>query len=218
MRSVLLFKKFSARKLVRKFSLEIYSRSLVRVSKGWNMRFAWFIGLVTSCFLAGMLFFAFYNGWIIIAWPKVTRETIKPVVAQKKKIDLFFWIAGHWQRETTEIVWSDESDQNIYRLVNRWLLFLHEEHFMTRQINVQNVLLATRGNEVYLSFDNIPFEKQFNIRQKWFWVESLLKTIRENDIKLQAISILVHHQPLYDVHLDFSSPWPLQGFLEKSKT
>jgi hypothetical protein len=44
-------------------------------------------------------------------------------------------------------------------------------------------------------------------------IEGLLKTLRENDIKIQRIHFLLHHQPLVDYHLDFSHPWPLEGFL-----
>jgi hypothetical protein len=63
-----------------------------------------------------------------------------------------------------------------------------------------------------LSFDRSPFPTEWTTYEQWMWIESLLKTVRDNDIRIQRIRFLVHHQELIDYHLDFSNPWPIIGF------
>ena len=41
--------------------------------------------------------------------------------------------------------------------------------------------------------------------------QKLIKTIREQTVRITDMALLIHHQPWHDVHLDFSSPWPLQS-------
>ena len=38
---------------------------------------------------------------------------------------------------------------------------------------------------------------------------------KERTGKITKINFLVYHKPMQDPHLDFSNPWPLQGFLKK---
>jgi hypothetical protein len=84
---------------------------------------------------------------------------------------------------------------------------------MTKTVSLQSAMLSPAQHELYISFTRNPLEKEKSIQEKWLFIEGLLKTIRENGLMLQAIHFLVQHQPLNDPHLDFSKPWPLQGFL-----
>jgi len=84
---------------------------------------------------------------------------------------------------------------------------------MEKKITVQTVLLSTSDQVAYLSFDSDPLSKESSTFDKWMLIEGLLKTIRENSVRLQQIQLLVHHQLMQDPHLDFSKPWPVDGFL-----
>lgn len=75
-------------------------------------------------------------------------------------------------------------------------------------------VVVTQAQEAYLSFDRNPFGKEQSTFEKWIWVESLLKTVRIADVPLQSIYFLAYHQPLHDVHLDFSISWPVVGFFK----
>ena len=75
-------------------------------------------------------------------------------------------------------------------------------------------MLSASGNDAYISFDRAIFAKNESTFDKWMWVEWLLKTIRMAQIGIAQIHVFVHHQPLIDVHLDFSQAWPTHGFIE----
>ncbi|HZW61067.1 MAG TPA: hypothetical protein VFF04_02480, partial [Candidatus Babeliales bacterium] len=99
--------------------------------------------------------------------------------------------------------------------INSWLSLLDEEHIMDSKVMLQTAILSQSGQEAFLSFDRNPLPAECATFETWMWVEGLLKTIRENDIQLQSIRFLVHHEPLIDEHLDFSNSWPAQGFLDR---
>jgi hypothetical protein len=87
-----------------------------------------------------------------------------------------------------------------------------DEKTVQRTVNIESVV-DDGGGTVYISFDRNPFDKQASTYTKLMWIEGLLKTIRDNESTVQQIYFLVHHQPLIDYHLDFSTAWPIVGFL-----
>lgn len=173
------------------------------------------ISLITALF--GSLYFAFSHELIIMRFPSRLQPNILQASAQtntKKEVKLIFWSNDKWNIETTELIWSPCKADNLYHIINNWLLLLDEETIMERKVSLQAVLLSPSEHEAYLSFDRNPFSKECSTFEKWLWIESLLKTIRENDVKIQNIRFLVHHQPMHDNHLDFSRSWPITGFFE----
>lgn len=167
-------------------------------------------------FFCSFLFFAWQRGWIIInvnATPPDAHivNTSLPTVI-KKKVTLYYWHMGGWKKETTDLIWHEQKAITIEYLINSWLTLLDEEQLMEKKVTLQTVLL-TQSDQAYLSFDRQPFSKESTTYEKWMWLEGLLKTIRDNGIKIQGIQFLVHHQPLKDTHLDFTNPWPLSGFM-----
>ena len=58
---------------------------------------------------------------------------------------------------------------------------------------------------------NIPWQ-EWPIIQKWHLIESLLKTIKESELGIKFINLLVNNKPLEDTHLSFIQPWPIEGF------
>jgi len=173
--------------------------------------------LILSLFFAvvGMLFFGIKNELIILNYPTTRPElTINTNHASKKKISLIFWQNNQWKTENCDLLWTDNKQQDLHRLINSWLTLLHEENSMEKKITVQTVLLSTSDQTAYLSFDSDPLPKESSTFDKWMFIEGLLKTIRENNVPLQQIQLLVHHQLMQDPHLDFSKPWPIDGFLK----
>lgn len=164
-------------------------------------------------FMSAILFFAVYNQWILICRPCTSRYEISQSVSlQKKQICLFYFHGDKWKSEKQEMLWSPNTDKNIFQLINAWLTLLDEENIITKKITLQSALIST-SQCVYLSFDNNILEEQETIFKKWMLIEALLKTIVSNDIPVTQIQFLVHHQLLSDAHIDFSLPWPIHGFL-----
>jgi hypothetical protein len=170
---------------------------------------------VSSCCIA-LCYFAYNQQWIIFQLPfsKITHQhETKKISTTKKVVQRVFWHNDRWNTEETELLWSDDRAENLTHLITSWLTLLDEEKVMDKKVSLQSIVLSPSQCDAYCSFDRNPFNKNNATHEKLMWIEGLLKTIRENGVKIQNIYFLVHHQPLHDFHIDFSNPWPLTGFL-----
>lgn len=194
-------------------------------------------------FILGFLFFAFYNNWIILFLPSYNIETISKKHSFKKErvdVSLAFWKDNKWNKESINLLWceADQAD-NIKYLINGWLNLVREEKVLfsigdtsSQEVggangefnlkkekaflpaaNLQNVLISSCGQNAYLSFDRNPLPQECSIYQKLMFIEGILKTIRENGVKVSGIFFLVKHKTMQDQHFDFSRPWPVSGFV-----
>lgn len=170
------------------------------------------------CALSGMLWYSLQQRWLIINIPGYSSvDTIDPLalplVPQQKNVLLFFWAHQAWHQENTQIVWNEYKAQNMYYLINSWLSLLDDEKLIPKKVSLQAAMFNPSNTELYLSFDRSLFYKESSTYEKWMLIESLLKTLRENDATTHTVRLLIHHQPMTDPHLDFSSGWPIGGFL-----
>ena len=166
--------------------------------------------------IASTCYFAYNQQWILVQNPFAPTQTIQTVqgTAQTKKtVKLFFWHHDAWRQETTTILWSDNQADALSSLIIRWLAMMDEEKQMTKKISLQSVAISSNDQEAICSLDRNPFGKHQSTFEKMIWIEGLLKSIRENGIKILHIRLLVHHQPLSDVHIEFTDPFPLVGYL-----
>ena len=166
-------------------------------------------------FISALLFCALYNQWIIISIPSAHKKEASEKISSfyKKEITLHFFNQNRWHTEKQELLWSDKITKNAHQLINAWLSLLDEECITPKKITLQAALLSHSGT-LYISFDHYPFTKEDIIVKKWMFIEGLLKPLTRNDINVQTVQFLVQHQPLTDQHLDFSLPWPAQGFVK----
>ncbi len=179
------------------------------------MKSSIYFALLFLCSITGMIFFAMKNELIIINYPTITPQpviNVEPV--SKKQVNLIFWQHNQWKTESHDLLWTHNRQQDLHRLINAWLTLLHEENNMEKKVTLHTVLLSASDQIAYLSFDSDPLSKESATYDKWLFIEGLLKTIRENNISLQQIQLLVQHQLMQDPHLDFSKPWPVNGFLQ----
>lgn len=168
------------------------------------------------CLLLGMLVYGFYQEWIIIRLPWHTSN-ISPYITPTttKRMVLLWWYAGQWKYESQQILWNSTSTTDtVYYILQAWLALMKEEHKINPKTTLQSVAI-TNADHAYISFDQNPLPQEISLYEKWMLIESLLKTLRENKLNVQAINLLVNHRIIQDRHLDFSSPWPIQGFLLK---
>lgn len=163
----------------------------------------------------GFITYAYFNHWIIIAYPQSQSSTTHSPFPghQKRKVKLYYWHNNNWHTENSELLWSNNKVECITYLIRAWLTLLEEEMVTHRSVALQTAILTASQQELFLSFDRKPFDQDSNTYIKWMWVEGLLKTVRLNNLDIQRVTFLEHHQPLQDDHLDFSNPWPINGFL-----
>ncbi len=164
---------------------------------------------------AAITFFAYRHKFFIVytAWPTSTKNgAIQKAQEVFIKKDCFFFHQEEWHSEQITLLSTDDSTLMLRTLISQWLEIMKQEGCMKQSTRLESAVIASPSMIAYLSFEDIPFERQQSIQEKWHWMESLLKTIREAHLKVQAVHILVNHQSLEDVHLDFSYAWPIQGF------
>ena len=175
-----------------------------------------YIILCATALISGFIFFAIMNSWIIIRIPgfySLTYDAQMHQFSYKKEVALHFYQNQGWYSEKMDIIWSDDRNLALIELIKAWLLLCHEEKVCSKKINLESVLLDQHQSTAYVSFDSSFFTKQQTIFEKWMFIESLLKTINTNLNGISTVALLVHHCPLQDMHLDFSKPWPIQGFI-----
>jgi hypothetical protein len=147
-------------------------------------------------------------------YPSPTIKHHQHLISTKKTLSLYFFKHDRWNKEQVDIVWDHDEARRIQILINALLTLLEEEQIVSKKSSVQSVALNERKTYAYISFDRSFLDKETSTSTKMMIIESILKTLRENDITVQYIQLLVHHEPMHDQHLEISHPWPTSGFYE----
>jgi len=183
--------------------------------------YKFFILFITFvCFLSGGIFFLIKRNWIIIQIPmEIFQEKedllhVSKNIVLRKKVDLYYWKDRKFNSEKVNMVWFAKKVENLKHLINNWLSFLHEERIIYKTVCLESVSLSESEQEVYLSFDQLPFLRDWSTFDKLCFMEALLKTIRNVNLGIMQVKFLVGHQEMEDDHLDFFKPWPIGGYLE----
>ena len=166
-----------------------------------------FISLLVTSFLTGMLFFCTYQEWLIISWHRPYNHKETTSCTNKKTVMLWREKGTNWIQEPTQILWSANQSETFKLLITTWLAWLHDESILSKKVVAESVLFSPSGYEMYISFDHNPFDKHWSINQKESFINALIKSCKENGCTASYLYVLVHHEPLQDSHLDFSEPW-----------
>lgn len=177
------------------------------------MRYTTSMILGSITFILGILFFAFQQEWLLIRIPQKNTSSHVNISKIKKTIAIHFWHDNKWHIEKQDILWSNDVSENLYSLVTSWLNTLDAEEITSKKIILQNATLSPSQSDAYLSFDRNPFGQNWSTHEKWMWIEGLINTLRDHQLPIQNIYLLVHHKPLIDRHIDATHPWPISGFL-----
>lgn len=173
----------------------------------------WYISL-GSCII-GILFFFIAHEWIILRFPMHYKSIDQSSLAQKKEktVQLIFWHNQRWHNETETIVWSNNKNEALESLLSRWINLLHEEKLLTHTTSIQTVLISKHNETAYISFTHNPLCTNFATYDNILFIEGLLRTIRKSNLSIKHIALLVNHTSLENDHLDFTKPWPINGFV-----
>jgi hypothetical protein len=183
------------------------------------MKFIHYLCISITALIGGALFTALHYEWIIIRLPTAkidvqTSPTHKKT--ERKKTTLYYWFRDMWHSETSEILFSEDIATTLEHLVQNWLATLEEEQITDKKVILQTAMTTPAGLG-YVSFASTPFSSEDPTWKKLMWAEGLLKTIRHNIKGIHQVQFLVNHKQIHDENLDFSSPWPISGWLEKKQ-
>lgn len=180
--------------------------------------YKYYLLLVSGCFFLGMMVFLFKRSWLIMHWvPGYARSdvSVSPVskhIVHRKKLALYYWKDDQLKREVDSFVWRGDAYEDLKIMVGSWLSFLYEERVVRKRVSLESIALGASKQDLLVSFDHYPFEKDWSIRKKWQFLDGLCRTIAGVNLGVQSILFLVNHERLQDDHLDFSQPWPVTGF------
>lgn len=171
-----------------------------------------YIIICLAAFILSLLFFAYHNEYIILNFGIHKTSTLQTSSAQKQNIALHVWYQNSWHEETVPLLFSDNTAANMQQLVSRWLQLLHEEKIIKKKVMLQSATITYDNQELIISFDRQPWNKENSTFDKWMTIEGLLKTIKAIDSSIKQVRFLVNQQLLQDPHLDFTNAWPIEGF------
>lgn len=169
----------------------------------------------------GVTVFAWYHDWIVVSMPILAEpppHSFMQPVACKKKVAIIYRKQEKNVQETNHVLWGDNLSVNARTLVHAWAAMLEEEGIVHHRVTLQSASATFTNEELIISFDRAPFNKNDSAREKLHRIETLLATLALHLPSLQTVRFLVNHEPLNDYHLDFSQPWPLRGFLEAASS
>ena len=179
----------------------------------------WLLSLIF--FTLGVLYYLIHQNRLIILWNRLKesdRKLFQQIKDKKKKVKLYYWKDGRFFSEESVLVWFSDDVENIKYVVNYWLNLIYQEQIIDRKVFLVSVGLSQSCQDVYLSFDSSPLEKDWSIMKKWYLIEGLFKTLSDTFSNLNMIYFRVQHRLLEDDHLDFSQGWPISGFLEREES
>ncbi len=173
--------------------------------------------LTLICLVCGSVFFLIQRKWLVVYWTLSPIESNVRLISKdnstQKNVNLFFWKNEKLKHNNAIIIWNAENKHStLKQLIDAWLSVLYDEKVFTKKIITENVALSKSEQEAYISLNQNPPWQEWSIQDKWLTIESLLKTVREVELDVKFISILVNGKPLEDTHLGFNQLWPIEGF------
>lgn len=91
---------------------------------------------------------------------------------------------------------------------------MQDEQIVNHSFWLRHSAVTSLGNEFLLSFNKPILFSDWSIDRKLLFIEGLLRTIRATNLKIERVYFLVQDTYMVDAHLDFSHPWPIEGFMQ----
>lgn len=170
--------------------------------------------LAAIFFVAGLGYYSLQQGWLIIQLPlfNTRTHTNQQSSARSQSVTLYMWNNTQWKKEKTELILPTEPAAGAQIIIQALLAWLVEEKIVQKKVLVEHTLLTSSQQELLVCLDKTFLSKAMSIHLKVMIVESMVKTLRENGVKIPFVRFLVDHQPMQDAHIDFAHGWPLEGY------
>lgn len=171
-----------------------------------------YIFICLATFMLSLLLFAYHKEYIILNFHQTVKNESRSNSSQKHNVTLHFWHQNNWHSEQVSLLFSDNRATNMQQLISRWAQLLQEEKISKKKIALQSAAIAFDNQELIISFDRAPWNKENSTYEKWMAIEGFLKTIQAVDPSIKRVRFLINQQPLQDPHLDCTNAWPTNGF------
>jgi Sporulation and spore germination len=166
--------------------------------------------LCGALFFLSIIFFAWFNEYIIINPRRSLIPETQTTSATKKKVTLYFY-KNDWQQDCVHLLLSENDATNAQLIIGRWLEIAFEESVIAKKTIAQSAFI-TASDELIISFDRTLFSKESSTFEKWMLIEAILKSVHDAIPGIKSVRFLINHQTINDPHLDFINAWPSKGF------
>lgn len=171
------------------------------------------IKIAVACIILGLVAASLMRGWIIIQVPLSFSSQQTRVPAEQRTCSLWLYKDANWHTDKESCLFPDDTASALKNLISSWVTLVNEEKVTPHPLKLTSALVSDE-HIAYLSFEQSPFSAEQSTYDRWLFVESLLRTIKDNVPQITSVMLLVNHKPLADRCLDLSTSWPIQGFLE----
>ena len=173
------------------------------------------------CLGLGSLVFMLHRNWLIIHIALMPLEknnkiasTMQNNVALPQPITISYYKNGNWLHTNDTVLWHENDTAfTLKHLLKKWLEILQEANLLSKHIAVTTAAVASTSSDAFISFDTTLFNKEMSIHAKWIIIESLLKTILDNNLTLHSLTVLHNDACMQDDHIDFRQALSLDSRL-----
>jgi len=190
---------------------------LIKYNFKYNFNFIYIIVISSILFIFGILFYLIYNNHLVIKFNLTTPVYIKHIKKERKLVKLYFY-NNSWIEEEKELIQSSNILESLRYIINSWLNISYEEKYILKKIFLDNILIDSKKEVIFLSFSKSFLNKNDSIKKKLYIIESLLKTIRSNNKDIKYIFFLVDNKPMQDYHFNFEKPFPISGYINSNSS
>ncbi len=133
------------------------------------------------------------------------------IQTRHSRIALFAWDGSQTEQQ---LALRDDLATTLDTIVRAWLTYVTNEGLMPAPVQLEHVSTASSGHTAIISLKSSLFGPNWSSKRKLECIEALLKTIQRANVAIHNVQLLVNHMPMGDDHLDFSSPWPIDGYTQ----
>lgn len=165
--------------------------------------------------LLGGGFYAFHYDYVMVIFPHHVKTTSTPDnnLSGERSVTLFMPDATNatLTQEQAILKISNNVRHNHEQVITTWL---NAQTFAKENTKLASVALSPDQRSIFITFGTTtPFNHQSATYDKLLWIQGLLTTLHAYNDTLEYVYFLGSNKPLHDHELDFSRPWPIEGFL-----
>lgn len=161
----------------------------------------------------GALFYAYYQGILIVAWASFSPQTALKTPASPRKITCFIWNGSTMLKEQRSILFNKQIAHDARIVAAAWFDTAHEEKIIPATIAVLSTAIHDHALLICTNQAWLPAQK--STYDTWMLLESLCATIREQIPTIKSIQFVTQRGTLHDVRLDLNEAWPITGFIDQ---
>jgi hypothetical protein len=172
------------------------------------------LGISGFALLLGAFLYAYFNEWIIVRNPWRSLDCTRSYQSPLKRtiVSLFFWHHESWQCEKITLGLSPDPQECVLTIINAWLHEACQLGFIAHTCTAQAALFDNHTRCLYASFTATPFDLQKSTYAQITLLESLLYTMRYNDVAdIKTVQLLVNHALIKNSYLNCTQPFPING-------